>query len=51
MEKMPVVVTSFSNDESTRPPTLQKTESTTKFQNNYFKEHPEGLLFYKKHVF
>ena len=45
---MSVVVTIFSNDESARPPTLLKTESTAdiligqvdKFQNSCFKEHP-----------
>ena len=44
---MSVAVTSFTNDESARPPMLLKTESTTlilieqvhKFQNSYFKEH------------
>lgn len=44
---MSVVVTSFSNNESARPPTLLKTESTTdilveqadKFQNSCLKEH------------
>ena len=44
---MSVVVTIFGNDESARPPTLLKTESTTyiligqvyKFQNSCFKEH------------
>ena len=41
--ELPVIVTSFSNDESARPPALLKTESTTevligefhKFQNTY----------------
>ena len=43
--KMSVIMTSFSNDESARPPTLVKTDSTTKnlidqvrkFQSSYFK--------------
>ena len=45
--KMSVVVTSFGNKLSARPPMLLKPESTTdilidqdhKFQNSYFKEH------------
>ena len=45
--KMSVVVTSFGNKLSARPPILLKPESTTdilidqdhKFQNSYFKEH------------
>ena len=44
---MSVVVTSFGNKLSARPPILLKPESTTdilidqdhKFQNSYFKEH------------
>ena len=44
---MPVEVTSFSNDESARPLTLLKRDSTTdvlidqvyKFQKSYFNEH------------
>ena len=44
---MPVVATSFSNDERTCSSTLLKTVSTTdilidqvgKFQNSYFKKH------------
>ena len=57
--KTSVVVTSFSNDESSFGPTLLKTVSTTdifsdqvhKFQNSYFKEHLRKLLlFYQKHI-
>ena len=44
---MSVVLTSFKNDENTRPPTLLKIVTTTDilidqvhtFQNSYFKEH------------
>ena len=57
--KMPVVVASFSNDESAWGPALLKTVPTTgilidqihKFQNSYFKEHLwKLLLFYEKYI-
>ena len=39
---MSVVMTSFNNDESARPPTLLRTKligQADKFQNSYFKEY------------
>ena len=48
---MSVIVTRFSNDESARPQSLLKQESTTNFKTAILKNTYERLLFYEKIVF